>query len=220
MHEEFNEFDEFEDEDLEEFDDFEEKSPLEQWKQHKKEGGFYDYGQWLEENGYIKVERWEAVHGFGFRYEVSNTGKVRNIETKRILKQSLDSKGYKTVTLSRGGYGFQKRVNILVAEAFLGGPYPDLDVYHKDGDKTNNNVDNLKWCTRKENIRHAIKDGLMKPNNFGKKTIKVKCIENGKTYNSLNDCSRDIGVATSDIGRYLSGKVKTTCKGYTFERVE
>lgn len=203
-----------------EFDDFEEKSPLDQWKEYRDEGGFYDYCQWLEENGYMKVEEWEAVYDFGSQYEVSNTGKVRNIDTRRILKQGTDSKGYKTVTLSRCGYGFQKRVNILVAEAFLGGPYPGLDVHHKDGDKTNNHADNLEWCTRKENIQYAIRDGLMKPNGFGNKPIKVKCNENGKIYNSINECSRDIGVCTSDISKYLAGKVKTTCKGYTFEKVE
>lgn len=193
---------------------------MEQWKEYKEQGGFYDYGQWLEENGYIKVEKWESVYDFGFRYEVSNTGKVRNAITKRILKQANDGMGYKTVTLCRSGYRFQKRVNRLVAEAFIGGPYPDLDVHHKDNDKTNNNVDNLEWCTRKENIRYAIQDGVMKPNGFGNKPMKVRCIETGKTYRSLNECSRDIGVDVSEIRRYLAGKVKTTCKGYTFEKVE
>lgn len=204
------------------YEDYDESElkPLQRWKKYKEEGGFYEYQQWLEENGYIKLEEWEAVHDFEFRYEVSNTGKVRNVETGRILKQSPDGKGYLTVTLSRGGYGFQKRVNILVAEAFLGGPYPNLDVHHKDNNKTNNRADNLEWCTRKQNIEYAIRDGVMKPNGFGNKPIKVKCIENGKIYNSLNECYKDIRVSPSDIRRYLAGKVKTTCKGYTFERVE
>lgn len=203
-----------------EFDDFEEKSPLDQWEEYKEEGGFYDYCQWLEENGYMKVEEWEAVYDFGSQYEVSNTGKVRNIDTRRILKQSTDSKGYKTVTLYRCGYGFQKRVNILVAEAFLGGPYPGLDVHHKDGDKTNNHADNLEWCTRKENIQYAIRDGLMKPNGFGNKSIKVKCVETGEVYDSIRECGKKLGVSQSTIVSYLKGKVKTTCKGYTFEKVE
>lgn len=203
-----------------EFDDFEEKSPLDQWKEYKEEGGFYDYCQWLEENGYMKVEEWDAVHDFGFRYEVSNTGKVRNVETNRILKQTPDSKGYMTVTLCRGGYGFRKRVNILVAQAFLGGPYPGLDVHHKDGDKTNNHADNLEWCTRKENIQYAIRDGLMKPNGFGNKPIKVKCVETGEVYDSIRECGKKLGVSQSTIVSYLKGKVKTTCKGYTFEKVE
>ena len=72
----------------------------------------------------------------------------------------------------------------------------------------------------RKNIRHAIEDGAMKPNGFGNKSIKVKCNENGKIYNSINECSRDTGVYSSDIRRYLAGKVKTTCKGYTFEKVE
>lgn len=202
-----------------ELDEFEEKSPLERWKKYKEEGGFYDYGQWLTENGYMKVEEWESIHDFGFRYEVSNTGKVRNVVTKRILKQTPDRKGYKTVTLYRGGYGFQKRVNILVAEAFLGGPYPGLDVHHKDNDKTNNNVDNLEWCTRRENVLHAIEDGVMKPYELGSKPIRVRCIENGEIYKSLNQCSKALGISQPMLSQYLKGELKT-CNGYTFEKVE
>lgn len=207
-------------EEYDDFDEFEEKSPLEQWKEYKAEGGFYDYCQWLEENGYMKVEKWDAVYDFGFRYEVSNTGKVRNVETNRILKQTPDSKGYMTVTLCRGGYGFQKRVNILVAQAFLGGPYPNLDVYHKDNDKTNNRADNLEWCTRKENVRHAIEDGVMKPYGGGRSNrIKVRCKENGEVYESLNECAKSLGISQSMLSQYLRGKLRT-CGGYTFEKVE
>jgi hypothetical protein len=168
----------------------------------------------------MKVEEWEAVHDFGSQYEVSNTGKVRNIDTRRILKQGTDSKGYKTVTLSRCGYGFQKRVNILVAEAFLGGPYPGLDVHHKDGDKTNNHADNLEWCTRKENVQYAIRDGLMKPYGGGRSNrIKVRCKENGEVYESLNECAKTLGISQSMLSQYLRGRLRT-CGGYTFEKVE
>ena len=202
------------------FDDFEEKSPLEQWKQHKKEGGFYDYGQWLEENGYIKVEQWAPIPEFEGYLEASNMGRIKNAWTGKVLKQGINTKGYKTVTVNILGQSYTRTVHRLIASAFIEGDHTGMDVHHKDADKTNNRLSNLEYCTRKENVRHAIEDGVMKPNNFGRKPIKVKCIENGKTYTSIHECYKDIGVCPSEIRRYLAEKVKTTCKGYTFERVE
>lgn len=203
-----------------EFEDLEEKSPLEQWKEYKEEGGFYDYCQWLQENGYIKVEKWAPIPEFEGYFEASNMGRIKNAWTGKVLKQGTNKKGYKTVCMYVLGEKYTREVHRLVADAFIEGDHKGMDVHHKDADKTNNRLSNLEYCTRKENIRHAIEDGVMKPNGFGNKSIKVKCNENGKIYNSINECSRDIGVHTTDIGRYLTGKVKTTCKGYTFQKVE
>lgn len=203
-----------------EFDDFEEKSPLDQWKEYKEEGGFYDYCQWLEENGYMKVEEWAPIPEFEGYYEASNVGRIKNAWTGKVMKQGTDNKGYKTVCVNMLDQKYTRRVHRLVASAFIEGDHTGMDVHHKDNNKTNNRLSNLEYCTRKKNIRHAIEDGVMKPNNFGNKPIKVKCNENGKIYNSINECSRDTGVYSSDIRRYLAGKVKTTCKGYTFEKVE
>ena len=203
-----------------EFDAFSQKRPLEQWKKYKEEGGFYDYQQWLEENGYIKTEQWAPIPEFEGYYEASTAGRIKNAWTGRVLKQQTNQKGYKTVTVNVLGKTFTREVHRWVASAFIKGDHTGMDVHHKDTDKTNNKLSNLEYCTRKENVRHAIEDGIMKPNNFGNKSIKVKCNENGKIYNSIRECSRDIDVASTDIGRYLAGKVKSTCKGYTFEKVE
>lgn len=207
-------------EEYDDFDEFEEKSPLEQWKEYKAEGGFYDYCQWLEENGYMKVEEWAPIPEFEGYFEASSVGRIKNAWTGKVLKQGTNKKGYKIVSLKVLDQKCTREVHRLVASAFIDGDHAGMDVHHKDGNKTNNRLSNLEYCTRKENIRHAIEDGVMKPNNFGNKPIKVKCNENGKIYNSINECSRDTGVYSSDIRRYLAGKVKTTCKGYTFEKVE
>lgn len=204
------------------YDDYDESElkPLQRWKKYKEEGGFYDYQQWLEENGYIKLEEWAPVPEFDGYLEASNMGRIKNAWTGKVLKQQTNRKGYKTVTVNVLGKTFTREVHRWVASAFIKGNHTGMDVHHKDADKTNNKLSNLEYCTRKENIRHAIEDGIMKTNNFGNKSIKVKCIENGKIYNSLNECYKDIRVSPSDIRRYLAGKVKTNCKGYTFERVE
>lgn len=221
--EEFIELDEFcEDEALEEddFDVFEEKSPLEQWKQYKKEGGFYDYGQWLEENGYMKVEQWAPIPEFEGYFEASDMGRIKNTWTGKVLKQGINSKGYKTVTVNILGQAYTRSVHRLIASAFIEDDLTGLEIHHKDTNKTNNRLSNLECCTRKEHVERSIEDGISNHHNFGRKRIKVKCMENGKKYNSLNECERDIGVHVSEIRRYLAGEVKTTCKGYTFERVE
>lgn len=203
------------------YDDYDESElkPLQQWKKYKDEGGFYDYQQWLEENGYIKVEEWAPVPEFDGYLEASNIGRIKNAWTGKVLKQGTDTKGYKIITVNILGQTYTRSVHRLVASAFIEGDHTGMDVHHKDTNKTNNKLSNLEYCTRKENIRHAIEDGVMKPNGFGNKPIKVKCIENGKIYNSLNECYKDIRVSPSEIRRYLAGKVKTTCKSYTFEKV-
>lgn len=209
-----------EDDDEDAFDDWEEKSPLERWKKYKEEGGFYDYGQWLEENGYIKIEEWAPIPEFEGYLEASNMGRIKNTWTGNVLKQTTNKKGYKSITVNILGQQYTREVHRLVASAFIDGEHTGMDVHHKDGNKANNKLSNLEYCTRKENVRHAIEDGLMKPSGFGKKPIKVKCIENGKIYNSIRECSKDIGIDQGVLSYHFKDKIKATCKGYTFEKVE
>lgn len=94
------------------------------------------------------------------RYEVSNLGNVRNKKTGRILKPNLNRPGgYQRVNIQ----GRHKYVHRLVADSFFDGDHDKLDVNHIDGDKTNNALPNLEWCTRKENLRHAFINGLKYP---------------------------------------------------------
>ena len=92
-------------------------------------------------------------------YEVSNFGNVRNRETGRYLTPH-DNKpnGYLRVSL----HGTKHYVHRLVAHAFFDQDPSGLDINHIDGDRHNNFIGNLEWCTRKENIQHAIKSGLFK----------------------------------------------------------
>lgn len=192
------------------------------YKEWKDSCSLLSYKDFLIEEGFIHVEEeeWELVKDFEDIYQVSSFGKVMNGLTNKILKQQIDKNGYKTVTLSANGEKYAKRVHRLVAEAFIEGDHTGMDVNHIDGNKLNNRLSNLEFCTRKENINHALKYDLSKTNNFGKNPIKVKCNETGKVYESINSCSRDTGVDTSDIKRYIDGKVKNTCKGYTFTKID
>jgi hypothetical protein len=88
-------------------------------------------------------------------FQVSNKGRVRNITTNKITEPN--SKGYQYVRLGKKQYLAHR----LVATAFIPNPDNLPDVNHIDGNKANNNVTNLEWCTRKHNMRHAYNTGLI-----------------------------------------------------------
>jgi hypothetical protein len=109
---------------------------------------------------------WRSVVGYEGRYEVSLSGEVLSLLTGRILKPGTQSRGYQTVLLYDGSSPKRpqsKTVHSLVAEAFLG-PRPDkMTINHLDGDKSNNRLDNLEYCSMRDNARHAVGHGLMAP---------------------------------------------------------
>lgn len=93
-------------------------------------------------------------------YEISNMGKVRNLCTLKELAQIDNGHGYKTVTLYESSHGRRYYVHRLVAFTFLENKENKPEVNHLDGNKANNKVTNLEWCTQIENNRHAVKIGL------------------------------------------------------------
>jgi len=103
---------------------------------------------------------WLPVVGYEERYEVSDTGIVRRIDTHRPLSQYLSKTGaYPEVKLSRDGRTRTTRVHRIVALAFHGQPAPGHEVRHLDGDRTNNNAENLKWGTKSENRLDSVRHG-------------------------------------------------------------
>ena len=141
------------------------------------------------------MEYWRTIPSFPV-YSASNYGRIRNDNSGRILHVYLDSgRRYLTVALYRDGKQVTQRVHRLVAEAFLGGPHPNLDVNHIDGDKTNNCVENLEWCTRKENARHAVAAGLRK----GPRRREVRIVETDELFDSVRSCARYFGVDVGSI---------------------
>jgi hypothetical protein len=95
------------------------------------------------------MEIWKKSH---YHLEVSNYGNVRS--TIRGPKKQSNSLGYKVVAIKLSGKSKVYKVHRLVAQAFLGDG-SDLVVNHIDGDKANNHVSNLEWCTQAENLKHA-----------------------------------------------------------------
>jgi hypothetical protein len=119
------------------------------------------------------TENWLPVPEYDGLYEVSDLGRVRNVFARkgslpnRILKGRVDKQGYIQVKLYEGGQVYHnKRVHILVAQAFLDLPFELLnldsgrpEVNHKDLNKANNKASNLEWASSKENSQHAARMG-------------------------------------------------------------
>ena len=84
-------------------------------------------------------------------YEISNFGRVRNIKTGLIKKTKLEKTGYHSVCLNKDKKPYTKLIHRLLAILFIDNPNNKSVIDHIDGNKINNNLDNLRWCTHSEN---------------------------------------------------------------------
>lgn len=101
----------------------------------------------------MSTEIWKDIDGFDGRYQVSTWGRVRSL--KGILKPYENAKGYLKIGLTKNGKCHKKRVNRLVAIAFIPNPDNKPQVDHIDGNKQNNSITNLRWVTNNENQKNA-----------------------------------------------------------------
>ena len=157
------------------------------------------------------MEIWLPIKNFP-KYDVSSNGRIKNVITGKILKPGRNPKGYLLITLYKNGKPHIKKIHRLVADAFYDGEHEGLEVNHIDGDKTNNCIWNLEWCTGSENIKHSYELGLRKP----PRMKMVKIIETGEIFESMSDCARSIGGTISGIYDCEKGR-QSTHRGYHFK---
>ena len=96
-------------------------------------------------------------------FKISNDGQVYSKRTNRILVQGTLKNGYKVISSKIGGRSGKSiclKVHRMVAKSFISNIDNKPMVNHIDGDKTNNHVSNLEWCTASENTQHAYDTGL------------------------------------------------------------
>ncbi len=89
------------------------------------------------------------------QYAISNYGEVINIKTGNKLKPYTNKNGYLEVGLSKNKRTHRKRIHRLVGNAFIDKINEKSLIDHKDGNKTNNNLTNLRWCNNSENMRNS-----------------------------------------------------------------
>lgn len=190
----------------------------------------------------IHNEIWLPIKGHEGLYEVSNKGRIKSLPRevvrfgfhKENVVESIrppKKDKYLRIELSKEGINKIYPIHRLVAIAFIENPNNKPFINHKDGNKYNNSVENLEWCTHSENQKYsfdvlkrslppmAYKSGEDHPN-FGKGHLisqckKIKCDTLGIEFNSEREACRLLGVNTGALSNVLNGKYTHT-KGLTF----
>lgn len=106
---------------------------------------------------FVVREIWKDVVGYEDYFKISNLGRLFGKRSGKILKQHTYGNGRKAVATKiggRNGTNVRFMIHRLVAEAFIPNPENKPEVNHKDCDPTNNEVGNLEWVTREENMQH------------------------------------------------------------------
>ena len=159
----------------------------------------------------------KKIKGFENLYAITKEGEVYSLKRKIFLKHLIKRNGYHQVVLYSENTPHYKAIHRLVAEHFLDNPnnYPQIN--HIDGNKNNNNLDNLEWCTAKQNAYH--RDYVLKREYVGFAKRKVYCYETNKIYLSTMDASRDTKCDNSSITKVCRGKQKHT-HNFHFKYIE
>ena len=164
-----------------------------------------------------KDEVWADIPDFIGSYQISNYGRLKSLKWRkgRLLKLSPNKHGYVEKQLYKNNEYINKKVHRLVAEAFIPNPNNLPEVNHKDGNKENNHVSNLEWCTSKENIWHRY-NVLHK---YQSSDRRVLCVETGVIYNNITSASKHNKIDHASIIKVCQGH-RYTAGGYHWRYVD
>jgi len=184
------------------------------------------------------------IAGFKGFYKITKNGKVFSIERRDGLNrkqggiflslQFNKNTGYQQCVLKKDGMQTNKQIHVLVAEAFLSKSSIDMEVNHIDGNKINNNIDNLEWITHSDNIKHQYsvlgrkmsnkhRDALVNsvkgiPHTTKRRINKSTCQSKSfgkeekilslrKKGCSMKQIGSELGMSCSAVGRFLRGEL-------------
>lgn len=198
--------------------------------QYDRDFSRMDFCEWLDDAPTIDavpVTR-KSVIGYEGLYEVDNLSRVFSARSGKQMKQMVNTRGYKVVSLTKDKKTRSEFVHRIVASAFVDNPFDYPFVNHIDEDKTNNLPENLEWCTAQYNSNYgtAIKRRLntLKRNGTstkGRPSEKQKPIiataEDGVEviFNNSYEAAAKTGAKRQNIYACCYGKRKTA-KGYKF----
>lgn len=182
------------------------------------------------------IEGWVDIYGYAGAYQISTCGRVRSLERvdsrgqkrkEKIIKPYRHgAKGYVGVCLSMKGVVKRVRVHRMVAEHFISKVAGKSCVNHKNGDKSDNRVDNLEWVTVAENNLHSFNALGRDASGGGKGKFGAEChsskpiiatsISGGvkKRFVSASEASEHFGVSVSTVSRVCNGK-SPSLRGYS-----
>lgn len=203
----------------------------------------------------MEQEIWKDVKNYEGKYQVSNLGRVKSLLEKyrggqyygMILKSHVNKKGYVYQQLRKDNKTFTHLLHRLVAEVFIPNPENKPNINHIDANTSNNNINNLEWCTQKENIQHCIKlerrnknfhwmngrtpwnknktltnEHKLKISNTKKGQIsphrkEIINTETKKIYNSILEAVKDSGIKYNTFAAMLRGDNKNKTKFQYYE---
>lgn len=174
----------------------------------------------------LENEIWKDITGFEGKYQVSNYGRVRSLD--RYLNSNVEGRfqfkkgtvmlpnivfgGYWQVSLYNNGVRNVKKFHRLVAEHFIENLENKKEVNHWDRNKENNNVNNLEWCTPKENMKH-LEDNFNF--DYGRKTIAMLDYKDNilNIFNSITEACDYLGMSRDSRGKAKSSNISICLKG-------
>lgn len=178
-------------------------------------------------------KEWEPIISYEGLYEINGIGECKSLGKSwkikeghvvnaktRILKGGRNNK-YVVYTLYKNRIGVRFFAHRLVASAFIPNPDNKKFVNHKNGNRSDNRIDNLEWCTSSENELHSYRvlgktHSTTWKENFPKKMRKVMCINTNKIFNSITEAAEIMHLHRRCVNRVAAGERKHT-QGYNFK---